>query len=61
LDCDLDVRDAASLRLWGEFPNEPGSQSGGDGRDNDHKREAGKPVTVRRGTSVIDELKAKRG
>ena len=43
----LDVRDAASLCPWREFPDEPGGQSGGDGRNADDEREAGKFLAVR--------------
>src|SRR6266478_3505667 len=43
----LDVRDAASLCPWREFPDEPGGQSGGDGRNTDDEHEASNLLAVR--------------
>src|SRR5271157_3771763 len=43
----LDVWDAAPLCSWREFPDEPGGQSGGDGRDTDDEREASNLLAVR--------------
>jgi hypothetical protein len=43
----LNVRDAAPFCSWREFPDEPGGQSGGDGRKTDDAREANNLVAVR--------------